>query len=68
MAGRPEAVCADYRSKMPWATPTAVNQQQRIDAIELIETSSEWAGTAEVVAYHCEVAVDRDVEFVAFRG
>lgn len=64
--GSADAICADYKRKMPWATPNAVNTQQRVDAIELIERSSEWAGTAEVVAYHCEVAADHDVEFVPF--
>jgi len=62
--GPPEAVCADYRRKLPWASPALVADRQRIDALELIDIKSEWAGTAEVLAFRCEVAESHEVSFV----
>ena len=38
--------------------------RQRVDALELIEIHSEWAGNAEVTAYRCEVDQARNVSFV----
>lgn len=64
--GPPDAICADYHRKLPWASPSIVNSRQRMDAIELIDSASEWAGKAEVVAYHCEVDAEQNVEFVPF--
>lgn len=61
--GPAEAVCADYRRKLTWATPALIADRQRIDALELIEISSEWAHQAEVSAWRCEVGKDREVSF-----
>lgn len=53
--GPAEAVCADYRRKLPWASPEMVALRQRQDSEELIQRRSEWAGTATVSSYRCEV-------------
>ena len=53
--GPPESVCADYRRKMPWASPDLVSLKQQQDSIELVERRFDWAGQASVSAYRCEV-------------
>jgi hypothetical protein len=62
--GPADAVCADYRRKLPWATPALLRDRQRVDALELIEIRTEWAGDAEVHAYRCEVGETHHVSFV----
>lgn len=66
-SGPPDAVCADYRRKLPWASPALLTDRQRVDAHELIEISAEWAGTAEVSAYLCEIDAQHQVSFVALQ-
>lgn len=66
--GPPSAVCADYRRKLPWASPALLNDRQRVDALELIEMRGEWAGKAEVSAYRCEIGASHEATFVAFSG
>jgi len=61
--GPPEAVCADYRRKLPWASPALLNDRQRVDALELIEIRGQWAHNAEVCAYRCEVGGSCEVTF-----
>lgn len=61
--GPAEAVCADYRRKLPWATPALIADRQRVDALELIEISHEWAPNAEISAWGCGVSRDRSVLF-----
>ncbi len=63
-SGPPEAVCADYRRKLPSTPPGEVAERQRLDALELLKISHEWAGKAEVAAYRCEVNEGRYVSFV----
>lgn len=58
------SVCADYRRKLQWASPALLSDRQRVDALELIEIRSEWAGNAEVSAYRCEVGASHEVTFV----
>lgn len=62
--GPPGAVCADYRRKLPWASPELLRDRQRVDALELIERRSEWAGSAEVHAYRCDVDQSHHLRFV----
>ena len=62
--GPAHGVCADYKRKLPWATPEMLTDQQRRDAVELIERQDEWARQAEVEAYRCEIGADHDVSFV----
>jgi hypothetical protein len=61
--GPADAVCADYRRKLPWASPALLKDRQRVDALELIEIHTEWAGSAEVWAYRCEVDQSHTVSF-----
>jgi hypothetical protein len=63
--GPPQAVCADYHRKLPWATPEVLRDQQSRDAMELIQRSSEWAHDAKVSAYRCEVGADHMLSFVS---
>lgn len=62
--GPVESICADYRRKLPWASPALVSDRQRLDAVELISRCSEWAGHADVMAYRCEVQASHGVDFV----
>src|SRR5688500_9406803 len=61
--GPADAVCADYRRKLSWASPALVADRQRVDALELIDISREWAGDADVSAYLCEVGRDHGTSF-----
>jgi hypothetical protein len=63
-SGPAHAVCADYKRKLPWASPEMLSDQQRRDAVELIERRDEWAGNAEVVAYRCEIDASHHIAFV----
>jgi len=66
--GPPDAVCADYRRKLSWASPALIRDRQLVDALELVEIHGEWAGKAEVCAYRCEVDESHDVTFKALDG
>lgn len=61
--GPADAVCADYRRKLPSTPPVDIAQRQRLDALELLKISHEFAGKAEVSAYRCEVDEQREVSF-----
>jgi len=61
--GPAAAVCADYRRKMPWASPELLLGRQRQDSLELIERRSEWAGQAFVASYRCEVHAGGRIAF-----
>lgn len=63
--GPSAAVCADYRRKMPWASPDVVLTRQRQDALELTERRAEWAGQATVASYRCEVHAGGRITFRA---
>ena len=63
--GPAAAVCADYRRKMPWASPEIVHARQIQDSAELIDRRAEWAGSATVVSYRCEVHLGGEIEFRA---
>ena len=63
IGGPAAAVCADYRRKMPWASPELVFARQRQDSVELIERRTEWAGQAAVVSYRCEVHAGGRITF-----
>ena len=63
--GPPESVCADYRRKLPWASPEIVSLKQQQDSVELIDRRSDWAGQASVSAYRCEVHADGVITFRA---
>jgi hypothetical protein len=64
--GPPHAMCADYKRKFPWSAPASVREQQERDAIDLIQSSDQWAGNAKVSAYLVEIDESHHVDFVAF--
>jgi hypothetical protein len=61
--GPAEAVCADYRRKLPWASPDLLRQRQARDAVELLQRASEWTAGASVAVYRCEVGSAGSVTF-----
>ena len=61
--GPAEAACADYRRKLPWATPEILRQRQARDAIELAQLRAEWAADASVAMYRCEVGAGNVIAF-----
>ena len=63
VGGPSEAVCADYKRKMPWATPDVLRTRQARDAVELMQLKSEWAAQASVSIFRCEVAANADIRF-----
>ena len=63
--GPEEALCADYRRKMPWAAMDAIRERQARDAAELMKMRWEWAADAAVAIYRCEITIGRTVDFVA---
>lgn len=62
-SGPPDAVCADYRRKLQWATPVLIHERQKMDGIELIERSREWAHEARAEAYFCNIDASHRVTF-----
>jgi hypothetical protein len=63
--GPAEAVCADYRRKLPWASPELLRQRQARDAVELLQLRVEWTAGAAVDVYRCEVGATGAVTFRA---
>ena len=61
--GPDEAVCADYRRKLPWATPDVLSQRQARDAIELGHLRAEWAAGASITMFRCEVGSGNVIAF-----
>jgi len=64
VSGPAHAVCADYKRKLPWASPEMLRDQQRRDAVDLIQRGDQWAGKANVSAYLCEIDASHHVAFV----
>jgi hypothetical protein len=63
--GPREALCADYVRKQAWATVPQVRAQQEKDAAELLESRWQWAGTAAVAVYRCEIGKTGALGFVS---
>ena len=61
--GPEEALCGDYRRKLPWASVAEVRQQQAADAVELKRIS--WGPEVRVHTYRCEVRGDNRIQFVS---
>jgi hypothetical protein len=61
--GPAAAICADYKRKMPWATPEQVMLRQRQDNMELVDRRSEWAGNAKVQSLRCEIHAGGRISF-----
>ncbi|HEV8365427.1 MAG TPA: hypothetical protein VGQ52_18055 [Gemmatimonadaceae bacterium] len=62
--GPPEAMCADYRRKLPQLAVSRLRDQQQRDADELMSRCDEWAGSARVRVYRCETTATGALEFV----
>ena len=62
--GPPEAMCADYRRKLPQLAVSKLRDQQQRDAEELMMRRDEWAGKARVRVYRCETTATGALEFV----
>ncbi len=62
--GPPEAMCADYRRKLPQLAVSKLREQQQRDAEELMTRRDEWAGGARVRVYRCETTGTGAIEFV----
>jgi hypothetical protein len=62
--GPAHAVCADYKRKLPWASPEMLREQQTRDAVDLLQRRDQWAGTADVEAYRCEIDMSHHISFV----
>jgi hypothetical protein len=62
--GPAHAVCADYKRKLPWASPEMLREQQTRDAVDLLQRRDQWAGQAEVTAYRCEIDMSHHISFV----
>jgi hypothetical protein len=60
--GPAEAVCGDYRRKLPGATLAELRQRQEEDAAELKRL--DWGAGVRVHAYRCEVRPDNRIQFV----
>jgi hypothetical protein len=61
--GPPEATCADYRRKATGASAAMIRDRQARDALELLGRREEWAGSAAVSAFWCEVGADFRITF-----
>jgi hypothetical protein len=53
--GPQDATCADYRRKAAGASAATIRERQARDAADLFGRRDEWAGSAAVSAYWCEV-------------
>ena len=60
--GPEEALCGDYRRKLPAATIAQHRKRQDEDADELKRI--DWGGAVRVRAYRCEVRADSRIQFV----
>jgi hypothetical protein len=66
--GPPEAMCADYRRKLPQLSVSRLREQQERDAADLMAARVDWAGNARVRVYRCETHAGGDLEFVPLAG
>ena len=62
------AACADYRRKLPWASVALLRGRQEQDAEDLARTREEWAGSAAVAMYRCEVDNRGVIRFADLAG
>ena len=60
--GPEEAICGDYRRKLPYATLAEVRRRQEEDAAEL--KRFDWGTAVRVHSYRCEVRTDNRIQFV----
>ena len=60
--GPEEAVCGDYRRKLPRASLAMLRQRQSQDADEL--KGVDWGTAVRVHTYRCEVTADDRIQFI----
>jgi hypothetical protein len=60
--GPEEALCGDYRRKLPLATVAKIRKRQEEDAAELKRI--DWGSPVRVHTYRCEVTADDRIQFV----
>jgi hypothetical protein len=53
--GPVDAMCADYRRKIPWASMDMLRDRQLADAQELRNDARDWAGESQVDIFRCEI-------------
>jgi len=63
--GSPDAMCADYSRKIPWAPMAMLLERQVADARELLQDARDWAGDSTVEVYRCEIGADRIASFAS---
>ena len=63
--GPAEAVCADYRRKLPASSLRDIRRQQEVDARELRSAGLGWPMPVETLVFRCEVGADDVVRFAA---
>ena len=61
--GAEEAVCADYRRKLQWASGAEIRQQQEQDVTEV--KAIDWGIAVHIHTFRCEVRADNAVQFVS---
>jgi hypothetical protein len=61
--GPPEAACADYRRKLPWASIEVIRARQERDARELLERRQEWAAETTISVFRAEVGAGKGITF-----
>jgi len=62
--GPAEALCGDYRRKLPASSPQDIRRQQDVDARELRSAGLGWPAPVETLIFRCEVGADDVVRFV----
>lgn len=62
--GPADAVCGDYRRKLPNHTPAQIREQQARDADDVLRNGFGWNVSPRVHAFRCEVTGAAEVRFV----
>ncbi len=58
------ATCADYRRKMPEESETAIAEQQKNDAQEILRFGFGWKPQLRIRIYRAEVTAEGSVQFI----
>ncbi len=66
--GPDEAICADYKRKLPRQTGEAIAGQQEADVAEILRSAFGWKNEARIHIFRAEVTADQQVRFVDLAG
>jgi len=66
--GPAEAICADYKRKLPRQTGEAIAGQQESDVAEILRSAFGWKNEARIHIFRAEVTADQQVRFVDLAG